>query len=65
MLWLGSANLITRLLELGATLTVIAFLSREDMGTAAIVTSVCAVVESVSGMGLGQALRILPASGVS
>jgi O-antigen/teichoic acid export membrane protein len=56
MLWLGSANLVTRILELGATLTVIAFLSREDMGTAAIVTSVCAVVESVSGMGLGQAL---------
>jgi teichuronic acid exporter len=56
MLWLGSANLVTRLLDVGATLTIIALLSREDMGTAALVTSVCAVIESLSGMGLGSAL---------
>src|SRR5688500_1433434 len=56
MLWLGSATLLTRLLDVGASLLAIALLSREQMGTAALVLSVGTVIEAVSGMGLGHAL---------
>jgi O-antigen/teichoic acid export membrane protein len=56
MLWLGSATLLTRLLDVGASLAAIALLTKEDMGTAALVLSVGTVIEAVSGMGLGHAL---------
>jgi O-antigen/teichoic acid export membrane protein len=56
ILWLGSATLVTRLIDVGASLATIALLSREDMGTAALVLSTATVVESVSGIGLGHAL---------
>jgi len=60
MLWLGSATALTRLLDVGATLIVLALLTREELGTAALVLSVGAVVESVSGVGLGHALIQAP-----
>lgn len=56
MLWLGSATAVTRLVDLGSSLVILALLSREDMGTAALVLSTGAVVEAASGLGLGQAL---------
>lgn len=56
MLWLGSATLVTRLLDVGSSLVVMALLTREEMGVAALALSTGAVVESVSGLGLGHAL---------
>lgn len=60
MWWLGSATVLTRLLDVGATLIVLALLTREQLGTAALVLSAGAVVESVSGVGLGHALIQAP-----
>ncbi|MDX9722713.1 MAG: lipopolysaccharide biosynthesis protein [Myxococcota bacterium] len=56
MFWLGSATAVSRLLDVGATLVVLALLTREQMGLAAIAVGVGAIIESASGMGLGQAL---------
>ncbi len=56
MLWLGSATALTRFLDVAASLVVIALLDREQMGTAALVLGAGAVVESVSGLGIGHAL---------
>ncbi len=56
MLWLGSATALTRLIDVGASLFVIAMLSREQMGTAALALSAGIMVESFCGMGIGHAL---------
>jgi len=56
LLWLGSATLLTRLLSVGATLVVLAFLTPEDIGLAALAWSVGVVVEAFNGLGVGSAL---------
>lgn len=56
ILWLGSATALTRFLDVGSSLVVLALLTREQMGTAALVLSTGAIVEAVSGLGLGHAL---------
>lgn len=56
MLWLGSATLAARLLDVGATLAVVSLLSKEQMGLASLALSACAILESLSGFGIGLAL---------
>jgi O-antigen/teichoic acid export membrane protein len=56
MLWLGSATLAARLLDVGATLAVVSLLSKEQMGLASLALSACAILESLSGLGIGSAL---------
>jgi PST family polysaccharide transporter len=56
MLWLGSATMAARLLDVGATFAVISLLSKEQMGLASLALSACAVLESLSGLGIGSAL---------
>lgn len=56
MLWLGSATVVTRLVDVGSSLVAMALLSREEMGTAALALSAGAIAESISGLGLGHAL---------
>jgi O-antigen/teichoic acid export membrane protein len=56
MLWLGSATLAARLLDVGATLAVVSRLSKEQMGLASLALSACAILESLSGLGIGSAL---------
>lgn len=60
-MWLGSATIAGRLVDLGATIAVLSLLTQADMGLAALVLSTCAVLESLSGLGLGQALVQSPA----
>jgi O-antigen/teichoic acid export membrane protein len=56
LLWLGSATLAARLLDVGATVVVVSVLGKEQMGLAALAISACAILESLSGMGIGSAL---------
>jgi O-antigen/teichoic acid export membrane protein len=56
VLWLGSATIAARLLDVGATVAVLGLLGKAEMGLGALAISACAVVESLSGLGVGQAL---------
>ena len=56
IVWLGSATLAARVLDLGATVVVVSFLTRGEMGLAALALSACAILESLSGIGIGSAL---------
>ncbi|MEY2930013.1 MAG: hypothetical protein RL033_762, partial [Pseudomonadota bacterium] len=55
MLWLGSATMAARLLDVGATLAVVGLLSQKQMGLASLALSACAILESLSGLGIGSA----------
>jgi O-antigen/teichoic acid export membrane protein len=56
LLWLGSAAIAARLLDVGATIAVVSLLSKEQMGLASLALSACAILESLSGLGIGTAL---------
>lgn len=56
LLWLGSATLAARVLDVGATVVVVSVLGTKQMGLAALAISACAILESLSGMGIGSAL---------
>jgi O-antigen/teichoic acid export membrane protein len=56
LLWFGSATLLMRLLDLGATLIILQVLSREEMGIAALAWSVVVICEALNGLGVGTAL---------
>ncbi|HWO09433.1 MAG TPA: oligosaccharide flippase family protein, partial [Polyangiaceae bacterium] len=56
LLWLGSATLAARVLDLTATVVIVSFLTKEQMGLAALPISACAILESLSGIGIGSAL---------
>jgi O-antigen/teichoic acid export membrane protein len=43
-------------LDVGATIVVVSLLTKEQMGLAALALSACAILESLSGIGLGSAL---------
>jgi O-antigen/teichoic acid export membrane protein len=54
--WLGSASVVARLVDVGATLAVVSLLTQEQIGLAALALSTCAILESLSGIGIGGAL---------
>jgi len=56
LLWLGSATLAARVLDFGATVVVVSVLGKEQMGLATLAISACAILESLSGLGIGSAL---------
>src|SRR3954454_6464431 len=56
LLWLGSAAIAARLLDVGARIAVVSLLSKEQMGLASLALSACAILESLSGRGIGTAL---------
>jgi len=56
MLWLGSASIVARLLDVGATVAVLGLLTQAEMGLAALALSACAVLESLSGLGISHAI---------
>lgn len=56
LLWLGSASALARIVDLGATFIVLGVLSQQEMGLGAIAISTTAVVESLSGLGIGGAI---------
>ena len=54
--WLGGATVIAKLIDSATILLVLLFLTKEQVGTASLVVSVGAVVESMSVLGTGEAL---------
>jgi O-antigen/teichoic acid export membrane protein len=56
LLWLGSANLVMRLIELASTVVVLWFLGKDDVGLATMAWSVAIIVESFNGLGVGVAM---------
>lgn len=54
--WLGSATVIAKLIDFGTIVTVLLFLTKEQVGVASLVISIGMVVESMNGLGTGEAL---------
>jgi O-antigen/teichoic acid export membrane protein len=54
--WIGSANLITRLLDFGSIVVVLWFLTKEEMGVATLAWTVAAFLEAFNGLGIGTAI---------
>lgn len=54
--WLGSATVIAKLIDFGTIVTVLLFLTKEQVGVASLVVSIGMVVESINGLGTGEAL---------
>jgi O-antigen/teichoic acid export membrane protein len=54
--WLGSAAIAARLVDVGATLAIVGLLSQEQMGLGTLALSAAAILESLSGLGIGAAL---------
>ncbi|HSR89758.1 MAG TPA: oligosaccharide flippase family protein [Gemmatimonadales bacterium] len=51
--WLGGATLAMRLLDVGATLLVLQFLTKGDVGLATVSWSIAVVLEAFNGLGVG------------
>ena len=56
LFWLGSAAAIGRVVDLAATVTVLFFLTKEEVGTATIAWAIGMVLEAVCRLGLGVAI---------
>lgn len=56
LLWLGSATLAARVLDVGATIAVVSLLTQEQIGLASLALSAGAILESLSGLGVGSAI---------
>jgi O-antigen/teichoic acid export membrane protein len=54
--WLGSATIAARVLDIAATLAVVSLLTQAQMGLAALALSASAILEALSGIGIGSAL---------
>jgi Membrane protein involved in the export of O-antigen and teichoic acid len=54
--WLGGATIIAKLIDFGTIITVLFFLSKEQVGVASLVVSIGAVIESVNDVGTGPAM---------
>lgn len=56
MFWLGSASLVSRVIDALATIIVLGFLSREDLGLATLAWSVTTLLETLNGLGINTAV---------
>jgi O-antigen/teichoic acid export membrane protein len=56
LFWLGSAAAIGRVVDLAATVKVLFFLTKEEVGTATIAWAIGMVLEAVCRLGLGVAI---------
>ncbi len=54
--WLGSANLVTRLMDVASILVVLWFLTKAQMGLATLAWSVAVILEAFNGLGIGTAI---------
>lgn len=60
-MWLGSATLVVRLVDLVALVVVLAFVTAADLGAASLAMSILYVVEAVTAGGLGTSYAIIQA----
>ncbi|MGB8332052.1 MAG: oligosaccharide flippase family protein, partial [Polyangiales bacterium] len=56
LLWLGSAAALGRLVDVASTITVLFFLTKEEVGVATIAAAIGMVLEAVCRLGLGVAI---------
>uniref|UniRef100_UPI00255739B9 oligosaccharide flippase family protein n=1 Tax=Klebsiella pneumoniae TaxID=573 RepID=UPI00255739B9 len=56
LIWLGSAAAIGRLVDVASTITVLFFLTKEEVGVATIAWAIGMVLEAVGRLGLGVAI---------
>ncbi|MBW1755997.1 MAG: oligosaccharide flippase family protein, partial [Deltaproteobacteria bacterium] len=56
LMWLGSAAAIGRLVDVASTITVLFFLTKEEVGVATIAWAIGMVLEAVCRLGLGVAI---------
>ncbi len=54
--WLGGATVIARVVDALSMLAVILFLTKQQVGTAALVVSIGMIIEALDGFGTGEAL---------
>lgn len=58
--WLGSATIIAKVIDFSTTLVVLLFLTKDQVGVAALVISVGVVVEAFNGLGTSEAVVQAP-----
>src|SRR5579859_1429215 len=58
--WLGGATIVAKVIDFSTILVVLLFLTKQQVGTAAIVISVAMVVEAFDGLGTAEALIQAP-----
>lgn len=56
LIWFGSASLVMRLLDVVANLVTLVFVTRQQMGLAAIPWTAVVVIEAFNGLGVGTAI---------
>lgn len=56
MFWLGSASLVSRVIDALAMIIVLGFLTREELGLATLAWSVTTLLETLNGLGINTAL---------
>jgi O-antigen/teichoic acid export membrane protein len=56
LIWLGTAAAVGRFIDVGATIAVLFFLTKEEVGTATIAWAIGMALEAVSRLGLGVAI---------
>lgn len=54
--WLGSATIVSKIIDSATTLTVLLFLTKQQVGIASLVISIGMVVEAFDGLGTSEAL---------
>lgn len=57
--WLGSAAAVTRVIDLGAMLTVLWFVTKEQLGLASVALSIGAILEAISASGIGVSAAVV------
>ncbi len=58
--WLGGATILAKVIDFSATLAVLLFLTKDQVGIAALVISVGMVIEAFNGLGASEALVQAP-----
>lgn len=58
--WLGGATVIAKIIDFSTILTVLLFLTKQQVGIASLVVSIAMIVEAFDGLGTGEALVQAP-----
>lgn len=54
--WLGSATIVAKIIDFSTILTVLLFLTKEQVGIGSLVVSIAMIVEALDGLGTSEAL---------
>lgn len=65
LLWLGSARVAIRIIDVVALVVVLSYLSKEEIGQAATAISFCSILEAISGSGVGVGAALVQKQNIS